>query len=73
MAIALLGSIPLLDRIRLGLVTLYLQRRKDWKPFERVTAHEWLQKALGTRAYEKTQGFSPWIAQRRESLTAVRE
>lgn len=51
-----LGSIPLLDRIRLGLVTLYLQRRKDWKPFERVTAHEWLQKALGTRAYEKTLG-----------------
>ncbi len=51
-----LGSIPFVDRIRLGLVTLYLQRRKDWKPFENVTAHAWLQKALGKRAYEKTLG-----------------
>ena len=51
-----LGSIPFIDRIRLGLVTLYLQRRKDWKPFEHVTAHEWLQRALGERAYRKTLG-----------------
>lgn len=51
-----LGSIPFIDRIRLGLVTLYLQRRKDWKPFEQVTAHEWLQRALGERAYRKTLG-----------------
>jgi protoporphyrinogen oxidase len=51
-----LGSIPFIDRIRLGLVTLYLQRRKDWKPFEQITAHEWLQRALGKRAYDKTLG-----------------
>jgi protoporphyrinogen oxidase len=49
-------GIPLVDRIRLGLVTLYLQRVKDWKKFESVTAHVWLERALGKRAYDKTLG-----------------
>jgi protoporphyrinogen oxidase len=49
-------GIPLVDRIRLGLVTLYLQRVKDWKKFESVTAHAWLERALGKRAYDKTLG-----------------
>ena len=51
-----LGSIPFVDRIRVGLVTAYLQRVKDWKPYESVTAHEWLQRALGKRAYDRTFG-----------------
>jgi protoporphyrinogen oxidase len=51
-----LGSIPFVDRLRVGLVTAYLQRVKDWKPYESVTAHEWLQRALGKRAYDKTFG-----------------
>ncbi len=51
-----LGSIPFADRIRVGLVTAYLQRVKDWKPYESVTAHEWLQRALGKRAYDRTFG-----------------
>ena len=51
-----LGSIPLIDRIRLGAVTFYLQNRKNWKPYEKITAHSWLQRALGKRAYDKTLG-----------------
>jgi protoporphyrinogen oxidase len=51
-----LGSIPFIDRVRLGAVTFYLQQRKNWKPFEHVTAHAWLQRALGKRAYDKTLG-----------------
>ncbi|MGI8476128.1 MAG: NAD(P)/FAD-dependent oxidoreductase [Thermomicrobiales bacterium] len=51
-----LDFIPLHDRIRLGLVTAYLQKVKDWKKYERVTAETWLRKALGNRAYEKTWG-----------------
>ena len=51
-----LGSIPFIDRVRVGLVTAYLQRVKDWKPYESVTAHEWLQRALGKRAYDRTFG-----------------
>ncbi|MGI9253954.1 MAG: NAD(P)/FAD-dependent oxidoreductase, partial [Thermomicrobiales bacterium] len=51
-----LGFIPFHDRVRLGLVTAYLQRVRDWKPFEQVTAHEWLQRALGKNAYDRTLG-----------------
>lgn len=51
-----LGFIPPQDRLRVGLVTAYLQRVKDWKRFESVTAHEWLERALGKRAYDRTLG-----------------
>src|SRR4028118_520532 len=33
-----LGFIPFPDRVRLGVVTAYLQRVRDWKKFERATA-----------------------------------
>ena len=42
----------LLDRIRLGLVTLYLQRRKDWRGLESVTAARWLRRYAGEPAYQ---------------------
>lgn len=51
-----LGCIPFHDRVRVGLVTAYLQKVKDWKKYESVTAHEWLSRALGKRAYDKTLG-----------------
>ncbi len=55
-----LPVVPFVDRIRIGLVTLYLQmipsRHERWKSFERVTAADWLQKWLGRRAYERTLG-----------------
>lgn len=51
-----LGIIPFHDRVRLGLVTAYLQKVKDWKKFEKVTAESWLKRAIGQRAYEKTWG-----------------
>ena len=51
-----LGIIPIQDRIRLGLVTAYLQRVRDWKKYEKVTAERWLRRALGNRAYERTLG-----------------
>jgi protoporphyrinogen oxidase len=51
-----LGFIPLPDRVRLGAVTAYLQRVRDWKKFEHVTADAWLRRALGQRAYDRTLG-----------------
>lgn len=51
-----LGCIPLIDRIRVGLVTLYLQKTTDWRKFERVTAAEWLRRAVGRRAFERVWG-----------------
>ena len=48
--------LPLVDRLRLGLVTLYLQRRKDWRAYEGVTAADWLRRHAGKRAYEVLWG-----------------
>jgi protoporphyrinogen oxidase len=42
----------ILDRVRLGLVTLYLQRKKRWRDYESVTASDWLRHYSGKRAYE---------------------
>lgn len=44
--------IPLLARLRVGLVTAYLRYNPRWQPLEQVTAHEWLARAAGVRAYE---------------------
>ena len=55
-----LPVVPFIDRIRIGLVTLYLQtipsRGERWRAFERVTAATWLRKWLGDRAFERTLG-----------------
>ncbi|MEA2585146.1 MAG: hypothetical protein QOF33_3231 [Thermomicrobiales bacterium] len=51
-----LDVLPFRDRVRLGLVTAYLQRFRNWKKFETVTAERWLRRALGDRAYERTWG-----------------
>ncbi|NPA92938.1 MAG: NAD(P)/FAD-dependent oxidoreductase [Chloroflexi bacterium] len=39
------------DKIRFGLVGMYLRLTPFWKPLERHTAHEWLRRTLGERAY----------------------
>ena len=44
--------LSLFDRLRLGLVTYYLQKTRDGLKFESVTAAEWLEKRVGKRAYE---------------------
>lgn len=47
-------GLSFVEKIRTGLPTLYLRLRRDWRPFERVTAHEWLQHTMGRSAYRKT-------------------
>lgn len=44
--------LSLFDRLRLGLVTFYLQKLKNGIKLEGVTAVEWLEKRVGRRAYE---------------------
>lgn len=39
--------ISFIDRIRAGVTVLYLQRVKDWKKLENITALEWLRKYAG--------------------------
>jgi protoporphyrinogen oxidase len=40
------------DKVRFGLVGLYLRRTTRWQPLERWTVDEWMRKWVGTRAYE---------------------
>lgn len=49
-------ALPPLDRLRLGILTLYLQRRDNWKPFESITAAEWIRKYGGERIFETVWG-----------------
>ncbi len=48
--------LTLVNRIRLGLVTLYLQKTSNWKKFENVTAREWIIKWAGRQAYDVVWG-----------------
>ena len=46
------SPLSLVNRVRLGLVTLLIGRQKDWRKLERVTAADWLRKTAGKSAYE---------------------
>lgn len=45
-------GIPFVDRVRCGVVALYLRLNPRWQPLERVTADAWLGRWMGRRAYE---------------------
>ncbi len=45
------SPLPLLDRIRLGLVALRARRVKDWRSLEDRTAADWLRELGGERVY----------------------
>ncbi len=44
--------VSLVDRVRMGMVTLYLQRVKNWQRFEGTTAASYMRKWMGRRNYE---------------------
>ncbi len=44
--------LPLLDRVRVGLWTLLLQKTKSYAKFENVTAKDWLSRRMGPKGYE---------------------
>ena len=46
----------LLDRVRLGLVGLYLRWYKNWQRYEGTIAREWIMKYAGRRSYEVLWG-----------------
>ena len=53
-AIDLLKFKPLnlIDKLRLGLVKIYLEKENNWQRFEKVLAYEWMKKWCGDRAYK---------------------
>ena len=48
--------LSLINRIRLGFVTLWLQKTGKWKKFESVTARDWVIKWAGRQAYDVVWG-----------------
>jgi protoporphyrinogen oxidase len=52
LSMLLFPHLPLLPKIRFGLVGLYLRLTKNWQPMEKYTAEQWLLKYMGKTAYE---------------------
>lgn len=48
--------ISIVNRLRLGLVTLYLKRYKDWRKLESITADQWIRKYAGSSVYNVVWG-----------------
>ncbi|HNX49981.1 MAG TPA: NAD(P)/FAD-dependent oxidoreductase [Thermoanaerobaculaceae bacterium] len=42
-----------LDKVRFGLVGLYLRRTRTWQPLERVTVEQWMRRWTGDRVWER--------------------
>lgn len=47
---------PLLGRVRLGLAALWLRRQHNWHKYEAVTARQWMERAVGKRAFAAVWG-----------------
>lgn len=47
------GPISVTDRVRLGLVVVWLQRQRDWTWMDAVPAREWLAKTCGRRVVDQ--------------------
>ena len=50
------SPLPFLDRLRFGIVTLFLKRTKNWEKFNNVTAESWIKKWYGKNSYEVIWG-----------------
>jgi len=48
----LFPKLPPIPKIRFGLAGLYLRLTKNWRALEKETAHTWLQKMVGEKAYK---------------------
>lgn len=48
----LFPKLPLIPKLRFGLVGLYLRLTKNWRALEKETAHHWLIRTMGERVYK---------------------
>lgn len=48
----LFPKLPLIPKLRFGLVGLYLRLTKNWQALEKETAHAWLTRTMGKTAYK---------------------
>ena len=50
------SPLPLVDRIRTGLMALYCRRIENWQVLEDVLAKDWIQKIAGKKSFEVVWG-----------------
>jgi protoporphyrinogen oxidase len=48
--------LPLIDRIRTGLMALYARRINSWLPLEDISAADWIRKVAGKKSFEVIWG-----------------
>ena len=48
----LFPKLPLIPKVRFGLIGLYLRFTKNWQALEKETAHSWLTRTMGEAAYK---------------------
>jgi len=46
----------LVNRVKLGLMYLYMQRVDDWRRLEQITARDWILRYMGQEIYQKVWG-----------------
>jgi len=49
-------AVPLVDRLRMGLMALYLRRQNDGARYESITAEAWIKRYMGKGAYDAVWG-----------------
>lgn len=49
--------LPFIDRLKLGLMTVYLGRVSNWKKYEDITVKEWIYKYVGKKVYDTVWGM----------------
>lgn len=49
-------ALSFIDRVRLGLMTVYLTKVNNWKKYEKITAKEWVIKFAGQKVYDVVWG-----------------
>lgn len=54
--LARFSPLPLVDRVRLGLMGLRLRGREDWAEFEQITCKDWIEKNVSKKVFEKMWG-----------------
>ena len=52
LAVLRFPGLSLPDKLRTGLVTLYLRLTRNWQAMEKTPAHQWLPRYMGRRAYQ---------------------
>ncbi len=50
------SPLNLVNRVKLGLMYLYLQRVDDWQRLEQITARDWILRTMGQEIYDKVWG-----------------